>query len=47
MDVLLFVLGIILLIVGFVGCILPILPGQAVAFLSLILYIKTSRTKMD
>jgi len=37
MDVLLFVLGIILLIVGFVGCILPILPGQAVAFLSLIL----------
>ena len=37
MDVLLFVLGIILLIVGFIGCILPVLPGQAVAFVSLIL----------
>ncbi len=37
MDILLFVLGIILLLVGIVGCILPILPGQAVAFLSLIL----------
>jgi len=37
MDILLFVLGLILLIVGFVGCILPILPGQAVAFVSLIL----------
>ena len=37
MDILLFVLGLIILIVGFVGCVLPILPGQAVAFLSLIL----------
>ena len=37
MDILLFVLGIILLLVGFAGCILPILPGQAVAYASLIL----------
>jgi uncharacterized protein YqgC (DUF456 family) len=33
----LFILGILLLLVGFVGCILPVLPGQAVAFVSLIL----------
>ncbi|MEE4255568.1 MAG: DUF456 domain-containing protein [Bacteroidales bacterium] len=37
MDIVLFVLGILLLIVGFIGCILPVLPGQAVAFISLIL----------
>lgn len=37
MDLFLLIIGIILLIVGFVGCILPILPGQAIAYLSLIL----------
>lgn len=37
MDLFLLILGIILLLVGFVGCILPILPGQAVAYVSLIL----------
>jgi len=37
MDILLLVAGIILLLVGFVGCVLPILPGQAVTFISLIL----------
>ncbi len=37
MDLILFVLGIILLLVGFVGCVLPVLPGQAVGFLALIM----------
>jgi len=37
MDLFLLILGIILLVVGFVGCILPILPGQAVAWISLVL----------
>ena len=37
MDLFLLILGIILLIVGFVGCILPVLPGQAIAYVSLIL----------
>lgn len=34
-SVLLIVLGIILLAAGFVGCILPILPGPPIAFLAL------------
>jgi hypothetical protein len=37
MDIVLLVLGIVLLVVGFIGCVLPILPGQAIAYLSLIL----------
>lgn len=37
MDLFLLIIGIILLLVGFVGCVLPILPGQAVAYVSLIL----------
>jgi len=37
MDLFLLIVGAILLIVGFIGCILPILPGQAVGFISLIL----------
>ncbi|HSG68021.1 MAG TPA: DUF456 domain-containing protein [Bacteroidales bacterium] len=37
MDLFLLILGIILLIIGFIGCILPVLPGQAIAYVSLIL----------
>jgi uncharacterized protein len=37
MDLILLISGILLLLVGFVGCILPILPGQAVAYAALIL----------
>ena len=37
MEIFLIILGIILLIVGFAGCILPVLPGQAVAYVALIL----------
>jgi hypothetical protein len=47
MDILLFVLGLIILIVGFIGCVLPILPGQAVAFLSLILLQFMDPPRMD
>ncbi|MHC4971849.1 MAG: DUF456 domain-containing protein [Planctomycetota bacterium] len=36
LSVLLIVLGIVLLVVGFVGCILPIVPGPPIAFLALI-----------
>lgn len=34
-SVLLILLGIILLVAGFVGCILPVLPGPPIAFLAL------------
>jgi uncharacterized protein YqgC (DUF456 family) len=37
MDLVLFVVGILLLIIGFIGCILPVIPGQAIGFVSLIL----------
>ena len=37
MDVILIIIGIVLLIIGFIGCILPVLPGQAIAYLSLIM----------
>ncbi len=37
MEYILIGLGILLLIIGFVGCILPVLPGQAIAYVSLIL----------
>lgn len=37
MDIFLLIMGIVLLLVGIVGCVLPILPGQAVAFLALIM----------
>ena len=37
MDIALIVIGAILLIVGFIGCIAPILPGPPMAYFSLIL----------
>ena len=37
MDIVLIIIGIILLLVGIIGCILPVLPGQAIAYLSLIM----------
>ncbi len=44
MDALLVILGIIALIVGFLGSFLPILPGPPVAWLSLLLLHFTSHT---
>lgn len=37
MDILFLVIGIVLLIVGFIGCILPIIPGQVLGFAALIM----------
>ncbi len=37
MDLVLIIIGIILLLIGIIGCILPVLPGQAIAYLSLIM----------
>ena len=36
MDIFLIIIGILLLLVGLVGCILPIIPGPPIAYLSLI-----------
>jgi uncharacterized protein YqgC (DUF456 family) len=35
-DILLLTLGIVLIILGFIGCILPVLPGPPISFLALI-----------
>lgn len=37
MDLFLIIVGIILIILGFIFCILPVLPGQALSFVSLLL----------
>jgi uncharacterized protein YqgC (DUF456 family) len=37
MDAILIIIGIVLLIIGFIGCVLPVIPGQAIAYLSLIM----------
>ena len=37
MDVLLIIIGILLLVLGFIFCILPILPGQILSYFSLVL----------
>lgn len=36
MDIFLIIIGIILLLVGLVGCVLPIIPGPPMAYLSLV-----------
>ena len=42
LDLLIVIIGIILLIVGLIGCILPIVPGPLIAWLSLPLLLLTS-----
>jgi uncharacterized protein YqgC (DUF456 family) len=37
LDILLIILGIIFLIVGFIGCIVPILPGPPISYLALLM----------
>ncbi len=36
MDVFLIIIGILLLLMGFVGCVLPVVPGTPLAYLSLV-----------
>lgn len=47
MDIILIVIGIILLIIGFIGCVLPVLPGQAIAYLSLIMLELTDKAPFE
>lgn len=37
MDVVLIILGVILLVVGLIGCFLPVIPGPPIAYLALVL----------
>ncbi len=47
MDILLIVLGVILLIAGLVGCVLPVIPGPPLAWLALLLLQFTDRIPKD
>ena len=47
MDILLIVLGVICLILGLVGCVLPMLPGPPVAYGGLILLHLTNYTQLS
>ena len=47
MDILLIVLGVLCLILGLVGCVLPMLPGPPVAYGGLILLHFTSYTQLS
>lgn len=47
MDTLLIILGILLLIVGLVGCILPMLPGPPLAYCALLLLQFTSKAPFE
>ena len=47
MDYVLFAMGAILLLTGFVGCIIPVLPGLPMAFVGLILLSFTSFTNFN
>lgn len=47
MDILLIILGIICLIMGLAGCILPMLPGPPVAYAALILLHLTDRVSLS
>tara|TARA_R110001599_G_scaffold353590_1_gene594097 strand:+ start:8582 stop:9058 length:477 start_codon:yes stop_codon:yes gene_type:complete len=44
MDILLIVLGIVFMLVGIAGCVLPILPGPPISFLGLLFLHFTERT---
>lgn len=44
MDILLIVLGIVFMLVGIAGCVLPILPGPPISFLGLLFLHFTART---
>ena len=46
MDILLIILGIICLIIGLAGCVLPMLPGPPVAYAGLILLHLTDRAQL-
>ena len=47
MDILLITLGILCLIIGLIGCILPMLPGPPVAYVGLILLHLTDRVQLS
>ena len=47
MDIILIILGIICLIMGLAGCILPMLPGPPVAYVALILLHLTDRVSLS
>jgi len=47
MDILLVILGTILILVGLVGCILPIIPGPPLSFLGILMMHFTSRIQYE
>ncbi len=47
MDILWITIGIILLIVGIIGCILPIIPGQAISYFSLLMLQLTKKAPFN
>jgi uncharacterized protein len=47
MDTLLIIFGILFLLVGIVGCIIPMLPGPPLAYLSLVLLQLTAKAPFD
>lgn len=47
LDILLIVLGIILLIVGILGCVLPVIPGPPISYIGLIMLHITHRYQID
>ncbi len=47
MDILWITIGIILLIIGIIGCILPIIPGQAISYFSLLMLQLTKKAPFN
>ena len=47
MDILLIIIGIILLAIGLVGCLLPIIPGPPIAYISLVLLHLTDKASFS
>lgn len=47
MDIILIILGFICVIVGFLGCFLPILPGPPISFVALLLLEWTEKSPFD